>query len=172
MTLTVVAVVFGVFAVGLIVLLIYKSTLTMHEDDQLFLDDHNSHMQEEQTELLTKVNRLVDSGSGLQHRFGSISAGAGGDADLPEAERSAVASFAGSRAVGRLLECSARQPQGSVVVAAFSCRAMHYEEFRCHTSWSEPRARVHSTSPIAGSHEHCPALFLSKKVVKCDRKRQ
>ena len=46
---------FGLFAVGLIVLLIYKSTLTMHEDDQLFLDDANSHMQEEQTELLVKV---------------------------------------------------------------------------------------------------------------------
>jgi len=50
---------FGVFAVGLIVLLIYKSTLTMHEDDQLFLDEANSHMQEEQTELLTKVARLT-----------------------------------------------------------------------------------------------------------------
>jgi len=49
----------GLFAVGLIVLLIYKSTLTMHEDDQLFLDDANSHMQEEQTELLTKVNKLT-----------------------------------------------------------------------------------------------------------------
>ena len=59
MTLTVVAVVFGVFAIGLIILLIYKSTLTMHEDDQLFLDDANSHMQEEQTELLTKVSRLT-----------------------------------------------------------------------------------------------------------------
>ena len=50
---------FGLFAVGLIVLLIYRSTLTMHEDDQLFLDDANSHMQEEQTELLTKVNKLT-----------------------------------------------------------------------------------------------------------------
>ena len=50
---------FGLFAVGLIVLLIYKSTLTMHEDDQLFLDDANSHMQEEQTELLSKVSRLT-----------------------------------------------------------------------------------------------------------------
>jgi hypothetical protein len=58
-TLTLVAIVFGVFAVGLILLLIYKSTLTMHEDDQLFLDDNNSHMQEEQTELLVKVNRLT-----------------------------------------------------------------------------------------------------------------
>ena len=51
--------IFGLFAIGLIVLLIYKSTLTMHEVDQLFLDQANSHMQEEQTELLTKVNRLT-----------------------------------------------------------------------------------------------------------------
>jgi len=51
--------IFGLFAVGLVLLLIYKSTLTMHEDDQLFLDEANSHMQEEQTELLTKVNRLT-----------------------------------------------------------------------------------------------------------------
>ena len=59
MTMTLVASVFGVFAVGLIILLIYRSTLTMHEDEQLFLDDANSHMQEEQTELLTKVNKLT-----------------------------------------------------------------------------------------------------------------
>jgi hypothetical protein len=55
----IVGVVFGIFAIGLIILLIYKSTLTMHEDDQLFLDEANSHLQEEQTELLTKVNRLT-----------------------------------------------------------------------------------------------------------------
>jgi len=59
MTLTVVAVIFGVFAICLIVLLIYKSTLTMHEDDQLFLDDASSHMHEEQTELLAKLHRLI-----------------------------------------------------------------------------------------------------------------
>ncbi len=59
MTLTVMAVIFGVFAIGLIVLLIYKSTLTMHRDDQLFLDDASSHMHEEQTELLAKLNRLT-----------------------------------------------------------------------------------------------------------------
>jgi hypothetical protein len=59
MALTVVSAVFGVFAIGLVILLIYKSTLTMHEDDQLFLDDANSHMQEEQTELLVKVTRLI-----------------------------------------------------------------------------------------------------------------
>jgi hypothetical protein len=59
MTLIVVAVIFGIFAVGLIVLLIYKSTLTIHEDDQLFLDDASSHMHDEQTELLAKFNRLI-----------------------------------------------------------------------------------------------------------------
>jgi multisubunit Na+/H+ antiporter MnhB subunit len=58
-TLMIVSVIFGLFAIGLVVLLIYRSTLTMHEDDQLFLDDANSHLQEEQTELLTKVNRLT-----------------------------------------------------------------------------------------------------------------
>jgi hypothetical protein len=59
MMLTVVAVIFGAFASGLVVLLIYKSTLTMHRDDQLFLDDASSHMHQEQTELLAKVNRLT-----------------------------------------------------------------------------------------------------------------
>jgi len=59
MTLTVVAVLFGVFAIGLIILLIYRSTLTMHRDDQLFLDDASSHMHDEQTELLAKLNRLI-----------------------------------------------------------------------------------------------------------------
>ena len=59
MTITVAAVIFGVFAIGLILLLIYKSTLTMHRDDQLFLDDASSHMHDEQTELLAKLNRLT-----------------------------------------------------------------------------------------------------------------
>jgi hypothetical protein len=49
----------GVFTIGLIILLIYKSTLTMRRDDQLFLDDASSHMHEEQTELLAMVNRLT-----------------------------------------------------------------------------------------------------------------
>ena len=52
-------IVWGVLTAILIILLIYRGTLTMHEDDQLFLDDANSHMQEEQTELLTRVNKLT-----------------------------------------------------------------------------------------------------------------
>jgi hypothetical protein len=44
--------------VVLIVLLIYRSTLTMHEDDQLFLTETESHMEREQRELLVKINKL------------------------------------------------------------------------------------------------------------------
>jgi hypothetical protein len=51
-------IVWGVLTAILIVLLIYRSTLTMQEDDQLYLSDSESHMQKEQTEILTKVNRL------------------------------------------------------------------------------------------------------------------
>jgi len=53
------ATVWGVFTVGLIILLIYRSTLTMHEEESLYLDDASQHMQKEQTELLVKVNRLT-----------------------------------------------------------------------------------------------------------------
>lgn len=42
----------------LVVLLIYRSTLSMHEDDQLFLDESESHMAKEQEELIQKMNRL------------------------------------------------------------------------------------------------------------------
>ena len=44
--------------VVLVVLLIYRGTLTMHEDDQLFLDDAQAHMAKEQEELLVSMNRL------------------------------------------------------------------------------------------------------------------
>lgn len=43
----------------LIVLLIYRSTLTIREDDQLFLDEAESHMRLEQQELMKKVDRLT-----------------------------------------------------------------------------------------------------------------
>ena len=49
----------GVLTAVLIVLLIYRSTLTMHEDDQLFLNESDTHMQVEQTEILAKVQRIT-----------------------------------------------------------------------------------------------------------------
>jgi hypothetical protein len=58
-------IVWGVLTGILIVLLIYRSTLTMQEDDQLYLSDSESHMQQEQTALLAKVNRLTPLVRGL-----------------------------------------------------------------------------------------------------------
>lgn len=51
-------IVWGVLTGVLIILLIYRSTLTMHEDDQLFLNESESHMEKEQVEILAKVNKI------------------------------------------------------------------------------------------------------------------
>jgi hypothetical protein len=48
----------GVLTTILVVLLIYRSTLTMHEDEQLFLDESSSHMAQEQQDLLKGVNKI------------------------------------------------------------------------------------------------------------------
>jgi Tfp pilus assembly protein PilN len=48
----------GVLTAILVILLIYRSTLTMQEDDQLFLDESASAMAEEQRELMAKVNKI------------------------------------------------------------------------------------------------------------------
>jgi hypothetical protein len=49
----------GALTAVLIVLLIYKSTLTMREDDQLFLDESESHMEQEQLEILRRMNKIT-----------------------------------------------------------------------------------------------------------------
>ena len=48
----------GVLTAALIAVLIYRGTLTMREDDQLFLGESEAHMQREQLEIMQKVNRL------------------------------------------------------------------------------------------------------------------
>lgn len=50
--------VWGVLTAVLVILLIYRSTLTMQEDDQLFLDDTKSALEQEQRELIAKVNKI------------------------------------------------------------------------------------------------------------------
>ncbi len=52
-------IIWGVLTGVLIVLLIYRSTLTMHEDDQLFLGESESHMEREQIELMKKMNKVT-----------------------------------------------------------------------------------------------------------------
>ncbi|HUK26093.1 MAG TPA: hypothetical protein VLV49_16035 [Terriglobales bacterium] len=49
----------GALTTVLIILLIYRSTLTMHEDDQLFLDESEAHMAKEQVEIISKMNKLT-----------------------------------------------------------------------------------------------------------------
>jgi hypothetical protein len=49
----------GVLTTILIVLLIYKSTLSMHEDDSIMLNDPGSQMQKDQAEILSKMRKLT-----------------------------------------------------------------------------------------------------------------
>jgi len=55
---TVLLTIWGVLTGILVLLLIYRSTLALHEDDQLFLNDAESHLQIEQTELQKRMDRL------------------------------------------------------------------------------------------------------------------
>ena len=48
----------GVVTTVFVILLIYRSTLTMHEEDGLYLGESEAHMQQEQTELMLKVDRI------------------------------------------------------------------------------------------------------------------
>jgi hypothetical protein len=49
----------GILTAILIVLLIYKSTLTMHEDDSIFLNETESQMQKDQSEVLAKMRKIT-----------------------------------------------------------------------------------------------------------------
>ncbi|HLW88491.1 MAG TPA: hypothetical protein VKR57_08345 [Terriglobales bacterium] len=49
----------GVLTAVLIILMIYRSTLAMHEDDQLFLSESESQMQKDQVELMQKLNKVT-----------------------------------------------------------------------------------------------------------------
>ena len=57
-TLSMLLAVWAVPTVVLIVLLIYRSTLSMHEDDQLFLDDAESALAQEQEEIIRKMDKI------------------------------------------------------------------------------------------------------------------
>jgi uncharacterized membrane protein SpoIIM required for sporulation len=70
-TLTNLLIVWGVLTAVLVILLIYRSTLAMREDDQLFLNESESHMQIEQQEVIARLNkvnlpvRILGAASGL-----------------------------------------------------------------------------------------------------------
>ena len=56
--LNILLIVWGGLTAVLVILLIYRSTLTMREDDQLFLDQSESHMEKEQQELIARVQKV------------------------------------------------------------------------------------------------------------------
>jgi hypothetical protein len=58
-TLEMLLIVWGGLTAVLIVLLIYRSTLSMHEEEGLFLDEAEAHMQREQDEVHARMARTV-----------------------------------------------------------------------------------------------------------------
>ncbi|HYU47211.1 MAG TPA: hypothetical protein VEK84_13660 [Terriglobales bacterium] len=49
----------GILTAILIILLIYKSTLSMHEDDSIFLHETESQMHKDQVEVLAKMKKIT-----------------------------------------------------------------------------------------------------------------
>jgi hypothetical protein len=49
----------GILTGILVVLLIYKSTLSMHEDDSIFLHETESQMHKDQAEVLAKMRKIT-----------------------------------------------------------------------------------------------------------------
>jgi hypothetical protein len=56
---SVMLVAWGILTGILVILLIYRSTLTMHEDDSIMLNETESQMQRDQAENLAKMNRIT-----------------------------------------------------------------------------------------------------------------
>lgn len=56
--LTVLLIIWAVFTSILILLMIYRSVVEMHEDDQLFLDESQTQAQQEQKETLARLQQL------------------------------------------------------------------------------------------------------------------
>jgi hypothetical protein len=50
--------IWSVLTTVLVVLLIYRNALSMHEDDQLFLDSAESHLEREQKQVMARMNRV------------------------------------------------------------------------------------------------------------------
>ncbi|HKN26035.1 MAG TPA: hypothetical protein VJX72_14395 [Candidatus Acidoferrum sp.] len=48
----------GIVTAIFLVLIAWRSVLSSHEDDQIFIDSAEEHMAKEQRELITKINRL------------------------------------------------------------------------------------------------------------------
>jgi hypothetical protein len=52
-------IVWGIVTAALVILVIYRGTLSLHEDDQLFLGESESHLAKEQEDLVARLTRLT-----------------------------------------------------------------------------------------------------------------
>ena len=52
-------VLWAVVTAALIIVLIYRSTLTLHEDDQLFLDESTANIRAEQEALMKRMGKIT-----------------------------------------------------------------------------------------------------------------
>ncbi len=59
MSISMLLIAWGAITVVLIILLIYRSTLSMHEDDQLFLDESSSNLRAEQEQLQVRMKQIT-----------------------------------------------------------------------------------------------------------------
>jgi len=70
-TMMMLGILWAVITAALVIVLIYRSTLSMHEDDQLFLDESTANIRAEQEALLRRMNslalpvRILGAASGL-----------------------------------------------------------------------------------------------------------
>ena len=52
-------IVWGIVTATLVIVIIYRGTLSLHEDDQLFLGDSEAHLAKEQQELVARLTKLT-----------------------------------------------------------------------------------------------------------------
>ncbi len=64
-TIDLLLVVWGIVTAALVVLAIYRGTISLHEDDQLFLADSESNLAREQQQVVTRLTRLTPFVRGL-----------------------------------------------------------------------------------------------------------
>ena len=58
-TLQMLLILWGVLTGVLVLLLIYRSTLSMHEDDAMFIDDSSKNLREEQEALQLRMGKIT-----------------------------------------------------------------------------------------------------------------
>lgn len=69
---TILLIVWAGFMAVFLLLLVYRGTLSMHEDDQVYLHDEKSTLQTEQEEILYKLRRLQPYVRGLGALSGTL----------------------------------------------------------------------------------------------------